>query len=279
MADTRAGEFKKIAEGREAEMYEWEDGKVLRLLRDRGGQHWLDQQAAALDAARASGVRVPGVYGMTTVMDRPGMIMERIAGLDLLTVVGGMPWKIFWVADITGKTHARLNQVPAPAGIPALKERLARQISSGAVPADFAAFALAELEPLPDGDRLCHGDFHPGNIMMQDGEPVVIDWSNVARGDPTADYARCQLMWRTGDLPPGTSLPLRVMASFGRGVLIWGYKRSYARVARLDQQLVRRWRVPVAAARLAEGIETEREGLLSFLAKAAAGKQQPNPVA
>ncbi len=207
------------------------------------------------------------------------MIMERIAGLDLLTVVGGMPWKVFWVADTTGKTHARLNQVPAPAAIPSLKERLARQILSGAVPAELAAFALAELRPLPDGDRLCHGDFHPGNIMMQDGEPVVIDWSNVARGDPAADYARCQVMWRAGSLPPGTSLPLRVMASFGRGILTWGYNRSYARVARLDQQLIRRWRVPVAAARLAEGIETEREDLLRFLAKAAAGKQQPSRVA
>jgi aminoglycoside phosphotransferase (APT) family kinase protein len=271
MADTRAGELKKIAEGREAEMYEWGDGKVLRLLRNRDGQRWLEEQGAALEAARASGVRVPAVYGMTTVLDRPGMIMERIAGLDLLTIVGGMPWKVFWVADITGKTHARLNRVPAPAGIPSLKERLARQILfSGAVPADLVAFALAELGALPEGDRLCHGDFHPGNIMMQDGEPVVIDWSNVARGDPTADYARCQLMWRQGSLPPGTSVPLRIMSSFGRGILTWGYSRSYARVTKLDQQRVRQWMVPVAAGRLAEGIETERENILRFLRKAAA---------
>jgi len=265
----RATELTKLAEGREAELYAWEDGQVLRLMRNPDALSWLEQQAAALEAARAAGVRVPAVYGLTTVMDRPGMIMERISGQDLLTVLGGKPWLIFRVAAITGKTHARLHQVAAPPGVGSLKERLARQISSGAVPQELVPFALGALGPLPDGDRLCHGDFHPGNIMLQDGAPVVIDWSNVASGDPTADYARCQLMWHTGSLPPGTSIALRVMSSFGRSVLTWGYNRSYARISKPDPDLVRSWMVPVAAARLAEGIETERDDLLRFLRRSA----------
>ena len=74
----------KIAEGREAEMFAWEDGKVLRLLRDASGAPANERQAEAMRAAAACGVRVPAVYGTTVVAGRPGLIMERIQGSDLL---------------------------------------------------------------------------------------------------------------------------------------------------------------------------------------------------
>ncbi|TMA37195.1 MAG: aminoglycoside phosphotransferase family protein, partial [Deltaproteobacteria bacterium] len=43
------------------------------------------------------------------------------------------------------------------------------------------------LETLPDGDQLCHGDMHPGNIMLSRRGPMVIDWTNARRGHPAAD--------------------------------------------------------------------------------------------
>ena len=59
---------------------------------------------------------------------------------------------------------------------------------------------------LPDGDRLSHGDFHPANILMDGDEPVIIDWSNVTRGDPAADVARTLVILESGEPPPGTPL-------------------------------------------------------------------------
>src|SRR5215475_12266456 len=29
---------------------------------------------------------------------------------------------------------------------------------------------------MPDGDRLCHGDFHPLNILGNTLDPMIIDW-------------------------------------------------------------------------------------------------------
>jgi aminoglycoside phosphotransferase (APT) family kinase protein len=40
---------------------------------------------------------------------------------------------------------------------------------------------------MPDGDRLCHGDFRLINVSGQVLDLVVIDWPNACRGDPAAD--------------------------------------------------------------------------------------------
>lgn len=258
--------LEKIAEGREAEIFAWENGTVLRLMRSPDATQAVEFQAQALEAARAAGVSVPAVRGTATVDGRPGLIMDRIDGLDLLTLVGRKPWKIISVARVTGKLHAGLHEVIAPDHLPNLKEALARRISSSdLVPSEVKEFATSKLADLPDGDRLCHGDYHPGNVMENNGDPVVIDWTGVMRGDPMADFARTAIILRLGDPPPGSPLAIRVLTAVGRSLLVSLYRRSYLRHRPIDETLVRRWEAPVAANRLADNIEPEREKLLAIL--------------
>jgi aminoglycoside phosphotransferase (APT) family kinase protein len=265
-------ELRKIAEGREAEMFAWEDGSILRLLREPGAEQRNQRQAAAIEAARSRGVRVPAVLGATTVMGRPGLIMERIDGPDLLTLIGRRPWTAFRVGRICGEVHAQLHEVQAPSVIPSAKESLKQWIAgSGKLPPHLAEFALGVLAGLPDGDRLCHGDFHPGNILLAVDEPVLIDWTNARRGDPMADVARTRMMLRLGETPPGTSVVLRALARVGRSLLVTLYLRSYRRARPLDMSAVKRWEIPMAAARLADGIEEEAPRLLALLERAAGG--------
>lgn len=262
-------QLRKVAEGREAEMFAWGEGAILRLLRDADAGRRNEWQAAAMEAARSSGVRVPAVLEATTVMGRPGLVMERIEGTDLLTLVGRRPWTLFRAARISVQLHASLHEVKAPESLPPLRATLGERIeSSTAALGEHTTFALDLLAGLPDGDRLCHGDFHPGNIMMDGSTPVLIDWTNAMRGEPTADVARTHLMLRLGEVPPGTSVPLRVMAAVGRSALVWLYIRGYRRLRPLDMALLARWEIVHAAARVADGIEGEVPALLRFLERA-----------
>ncbi len=84
-------QLKKIAEGREAEVFEYGEGRVLRLFRgDRPLEH-TQAPAATLQTAAAAGVRVPAVYGVETVDGRHGMVLERIDGDDLFEIVARNP--------------------------------------------------------------------------------------------------------------------------------------------------------------------------------------------
>lgn len=44
---------------------------------------------------------------------------------------------------------------------------------------------LEMIDNLADGNALCHGDFHPGNIQMSEGNIYVIDFMNVCKGNYT----------------------------------------------------------------------------------------------
>jgi hypothetical protein len=87
--------------------------------------------------------------------------------------------------------HAKLHASTIQADLPSQRHELEMNIRRAeALPADLRAKILAALESLPDRDRLCHGDFHPGNILITAQGEIIIDWIHAARGNPLADLAR-----------------------------------------------------------------------------------------
>ena len=110
-------DLRKIAEGREAEIYEWEEGTILRLMREGRGQESVDMQARALNAAHDAGIVVPKPGDTTIVNGRHGLVMERIDGPDLLTLLGRKPWHIWSAGTTTGRLQAEMHEVVAPEGL------------------------------------------------------------------------------------------------------------------------------------------------------------------
>lgn len=266
-------ELKKIAEGREAEIFEWEPGSVLRLFRNARGAESIEYERAAMEAVRAFVPLVPAVLGVTEVMGRSGIIMERVDGPDLLSIVAKKPWMVWRAGQIAGEVHTQLQRVQAPPTIPSLRELGQRLLpESPLVPPHIAAWALRELDALPDGDGLLHGDFHPGNILMSAHGPVVIDWPGVMRGNPDADLGRSLLLLRLGELPPGSPLILRLGARVARSVLRASYVRAYRRTRDVDMGIVLRWERLRAADRLMDDIPEERAALLAIIEAAMAAR-------
>jgi len=258
--------LQRIAEGREAEIFAWEEGRVLRLFRGDRSREALEREAAAMRAARAVVPYVPQVYEIVEVEGRPGIVMERVEGTDLITLLGKRPWMIWRAGTMLGKVQAGLHGVQAPPELSSLRDRIERACGLPTMPPDFGATVRTLLAALPDGDVLCHGDFHPGNMLMTKSGPVVIDWPNVTRGDATADYARSELLLEMGSPPPGTPALVRYMEGIGRKLIEAAFRRAYNAARPVDPDLARRWRVVRMADRLAaDAIPEEREVLLGML--------------
>lgn len=259
--------LRKIAEGREAEIFAWEDGRVLRLFRDARSRESVEREMAAMRAARRLVPAVPEVFGAVERDGRPGIILERVEGPDLLTLLGKRPWTVWSAARTTAHLQAELHEVVAPDELRPLREALRAGLSeSPLVPEDVRQRALTVLASLPDGDRLCHGDFHPGNIIATERGPVVIDWPNAFRADPLADVARTLTLLRLGSPPPSTSPVLLALIRGMRRLFLRAYQAEYRRRRPVDARQLARWEYVVGAARLIEDIAEEQEALLRWLA-------------
>ncbi|MDO5576698.1 MAG: aminoglycoside phosphotransferase family protein, partial [Fibrobacter sp.] len=79
------------------------------------------------------------------------------------------------------------------------KDFLRQLVSYRATRADQV---LEKIDALPEGDALCHGDWHPGNILMSNtGKHIIIDFMNVCYGPWQYDVARSYFLLSKGSLP------------------------------------------------------------------------------
>ena len=256
-----------LAEGREAEVFRLRDGSVLKLMRNPDTTARVEREAAAMRILSEHGHRAPTVKGVVEVDGRPGLVTEFIDGPDLFTDLGTHPWNVWRAGAVMAMTHAAMHECVAPEWLPDLHDELRRRIAGdGALlPPSNTEAILDLLGRLPQGNRLCHGDFHLGNLLGGWDAPVVIDWGDAARGDPLADVARTELLHRLGEPPPGTSGVLLALIPIGRRTLAHRYLSVYRRRREVDEDRLEKWKIIRAAARLAEGIESETEPLLAYL--------------
>jgi len=255
----------RIAEGREAEIFAWGADLVLRLYRDPNASGRADREIAALEAVRSAMPRVPAPHGRMDWKGRPGILMQRLDGRAVLAEIQRRPWRVWTLAKLCGRVHAELNRVEAPRELPELRDELRRRIEGEPlVPPELRAAAFRELDRVPDGNALCHGDFQPDNVLMCAAGPVVIDWSYATRGDPCGDFARTALMMKLGSVPPGTPWLIRFGQLFGRGFFACAYVAGYQETLRHPDEAVARWKLVRAVERIADRIPEERSALLRF---------------
>lgn len=208
---------------------------VVKLYKSIAPKHSAFREAAILAAVEALGLPVPVIYGVQRFGDRWGVLMSRVEGPSLADAMTHQPAEVPASLTRMAELHLRVHGHPA-AQFASLKARLAANIQQASVLGEpRRSHLLAGLARMPDGHRLCHGDFHPHNIMGPPGNEVVIDWLDASRGDPAADVCRSCVLLRP--IAPD-------MAA--------AYIDTYAEVSGTGRDAIVSWLPFVAAARLAE---------------------------
>lgn len=238
-----------IGTGKEAEVYEFGD-RVLKLYRAGPRKGSAFREAAILAAVEALDVPAPRVLGVEQVDGRWGVIMERAQGPAFAEAAlrGGAALETHLAA--MARLHAHIHTQPAPA-LGAQRAMLKRNISKTLLLDEVWRKRLLDgLAAQPDGDRLCHGDFHPWNILGGIDTPMVVDWLDASVGMPAADICRSY-----------------VLMAKARPDIATAYVEAYVAATGITQAEIEEWLPYVAAARLAEGVPEETETLLALAAR------------
>jgi hypothetical protein len=77
-------------------------------------------------------------------------------------------------------------------------------------------------------------------------------------------------MFDIAPLPPGAPSLVRLLEKFARKLIRARYVAAYRNTRPLDEARLEAWRIPVAAQRLTDGIEEERDAVMSILQDAMA---------
>lgn len=128
-----------------------------------------------------------------------------------------------------------------------LKDKLARQINSlREVDATTRYELLTRLESMPKHDKLCHGDFNPSNVIVnEEGKMSIVDWAHATQGNASADAAMTYLQFAVKDEKTAEL-----------------YLRLFCKKSDTARQYVQQWIPIVAAAQLTKNKEEEKEFLL-----------------
>ena len=271
MASEEAGIGRSVADlgapigaGRTAEIYAWEPGRALKLFRPEHA-HDVEEEHAATRLAGERGAPAPEVFEIEEVEGRPGIVMERVDGESMMALMQRKPWRARGYSRQLAEMQWDLHQLPAE-GLRDQKRELRHDIERGlALSEAERASVLDLLDRLPAGDRLCHWDFHPDNIIMTRRGPVIIDWVQAQVGNPVADFGRTTVLFAAATLPAHIHVWSRALLGRVRRYCMEAYAGRYRQLARPDAEERRAWRTVVCAARLYEVANPEHDRLLAFV--------------
>jgi len=252
---------KPIAVGRTAEIFPFGDGKVLKLFFPTIPQSWVQKEEDIGQYIMKAHLPVPKVYERTYLYDREGMVYERIEGPALLNELAKKPWKIVKYARMLANLHVKVHEVPAPAELEPQREWARGGIpETTKLPGDLRERVLHLLDSMPEGNQLCHGDFHPGNIILSQRGPIIIDWMTATRGVPSGDVARSAIILEAAQVPEGT--PMRWLVEWVRKVFLATYLKTYFQLRPDEKRSFITWRTIMAANFLADVSLPEEEASL-----------------
>ncbi|GIP33566.1 aminoglycoside phosphotransferase family protein [Paenibacillus sp. J2TS4] len=193
-----------IGEGNTATVYEYGEGTVLKLFVQGYPQNAIEREFHNAKAINSMNFAKPKAHEMICCEERTGIIYDRVEGeslLDWVLKTGDLKGCAKYMANL----HKSIVQNRV-SHVPDYKQFLISNILKARSTNLMEPEGVLEiLDKLKDGDTLCHGDFHPGNILLSNGTTVVIDFMNVCHGDFLYDVARTVFLVQYTPVPAHTT--------------------------------------------------------------------------
>jgi uncharacterized protein (TIGR02172 family) len=264
-----------IGVGRTAEIIAWDENRVLKLFHKNWSLSEVKWEEKIAKVIFDAGLPVPAIYGIRKLNGRHGILYEHVDGQSMLKELILTPSKLNHYATLFAHLHAEIHSHQVEE-LPSQHQKLRMKINRAtSLPLNLRQKILELLRDLPENKVLCHGDFHPENILMSNHGPIVIDWNDATKGRPEADLARTLILVGYGQ-PASLDFDTKQLSPM-RDRFARTYLKEYMRLqSTVTIEKIKLWRIPVAAARLSEGIKEKEDKLLSIIKNSLSQFKEPN---
>lgn len=179
-----------IAKGANGAVYRYDDETIVKQYFNRDALPEIMQERENSRRAFVLGVNTAIPYGIVRIGDGYGSLTELLNATSVTKLIRANK------EDLTQSVAYFVDT---------LKEIHSTEVEEGALPdfkkwvlewADFLSSYLDEanaqkmrtlIEGIPDSNYMIHGDYHSNNVMVQNGEPILIDMDTLAVGHPVLE--------------------------------------------------------------------------------------------
>lgn len=181
----------KLGEGVFADVHAWAPGQVVKLAKAGIPRRNIGHEARMTRAVFAAGLPAPEVFGEVTLEERFGIVLGRLDGPTLLQHCKSGAVTFEQAGAILASLAMSVHKTPPPPEVPSLHDYVHASMrhSGDTLPNGIATGILARIDRLRPRDGLCHGDAHPGNVIMTAEGPRLVDWISTVRAPAAFDLA------------------------------------------------------------------------------------------
>ncbi len=204
----------------------------------------------ALNQARIeeTGLNLPKLLEVKTIDGKWAIVYEYISGKTLAELMEQNPQRIDEYLEIMVDLQLEVHTKRSPL-LNKLKDKMNRKISQTTLDETTRYDLHTRLESMPKHNKVCHGDFNPSNIIIdENGTPYILDWAHATQGNASADVARTYLLFCLA----------------GKNEIAEKYLDLFCEKSDTPKRYVQNWMPIVAASQSVKGNENEREFLISW---------------
>ena len=176
-----------IAKGANGAVYRYNDETILKTYFAKDSLPEIKQERENARRAFVLGINTAIPYGIVRVGDGYGTVTELLSATSVTKLIRKNPEDLTLAANYYIDMLKSIHAIEAEDGeLPDMKEIALSwaQFVAPYIPKEQADKLHSLIEAVPKRNTLMHGDYHTNNIMVQNGEPILIDMDTLCMGHP-----------------------------------------------------------------------------------------------
>ena len=176
-----------IAQGANGAVYRYDNETILKTYFAKDALPEIKQERENARYAFVLGINTAIPYGIVRVGDSYGTVTELLNATSITKLVCKNEENISEAVHHYVNLLKSIHSVEAEEGrVPDMRETALDWAAfvSKHIPAEQGKKLCALVAAVPKQNTLLHGDYHTNNVMVQDGEPLLIDMDTLCMGHP-----------------------------------------------------------------------------------------------
>lgn len=254
-----------IGRGATADVYNWTENTIIKIYNDYESDEAIEREINNTKALESCSFKFPRFIQKLQYEGKRAVVFEKVVGTSIMKQMEAKPFSYRKYAKKLAHLHLLIHKNHIN-GIKEQKTYFKDRISwSKDLTNDKKERLYHLIDKMPEGDCLCHSDFHPDNILCSENGDYIIDWADCCNGNACADVARTILTLRTAELPEDVSKFKKTIIKLIRNRFSNIYIKEYIKISGITVKQIDEWKVAVAAYRLCAAKKNEKLVILKII--------------